>query len=253
MENVNKMEIKLQRRKNCGYSIPVCINGRELSFLFDTGCQRSVFFSKSVKKLKLEPHQVEFIMNDSCGSRKKIHNEVETDIEIGKLRFEKTQFLLIEGKNYLSRKQFDGILGMDVLGKLNFIINFPEDKIYIYGFSQSNNVVEYVDVRVNNINTTAMFDTGSNHSWISDVNIFSEFAYKKRYILQSSINRIQVKQQKEYQNIMLQGKCFKCYHSSVIEGRKVFRNGILMGMVIGLDGLEDKKLKYENGCYNVQQ
>lgn len=255
MENVNEIKVNLHKKRDYGYSIPVCMNEKNLEFLVDTGCQKSIVFSSATNQLELCDSKVEYIVKDSCGKRSRVKSAIIADIGIAEARLEQIEFLLMENKMFLGWRKLSGILGMDILGKLNFTINFPKKCFSINGlngFSKNDNNVEYIDIFANEVKTTAMFDTGANCTWISEGSAFSGFTYKNRYILRKSIKRIEIKKQKEYQNLLLKGACFPCYKSCIAEGRKVFRNEIRIGVVIGLDYLADKELMYQNGNWKVQ-
>lgn len=57
---------------------------------------------------------------------------------------------------------------------------------------------------------------------------------------------------KEYQNMVLQGNDFCFDIRSMIEGRRVFRNGIPIGIVIGTDILVNKELVFCDGEWKVR-
>lgn len=240
--------MKLCKKKKYGYGISVCINRENYDFLVDTGCQQSIIFYSMANKLQLAKKEIECIITDSSGSRSRVCNSVViNNLQIDAVNFESVQFLLINNNSMLWGKHFGGILGMDIFRKTNFTINFFEKTFCINGLSENDCGIEYMPIKVNDVETIAAFDTGSNVSWISNQSVFEGMPYKKKFLIQFSVNGIKLKRNKEYQNLILSGYNFQNQSCSILEGRSVMRSGFPIGIVIGLDILMDKKLVYQNG------
>ena len=244
------MKVKLYNKGKYGYGIPVQINGITYKFLLDTGCEKSIIFSSKANNWHM--HKVQYNITDSSGHKTELSNAIMVDnVKIGSTKIDSIELLVINNMIKGFKNRFVGILGMDILGKLNYKISFVEQYLDILSYSNGN--IEHSLVDVNGIKTKAIFDTGSNFSWIANNALFEKNRYRKKFVIQYSINRVCVKRKKVYQQLVLKGNDFKSDSCSILEGREVLRNGEYIDLVIGLDILKNMKLEYKNGRWTLER
>ncbi len=163
------MEVKLVKRNGFCYSIPILINGVIMNFLLDTGCQKSIIFDKLENVTLGLRKRKKCIIKDSSGKITEINElAVINEIIIDNMIFKNIEFILISNAVKLYMNNYDGIVGMDLLCKINFDIDFVERSIRINGRTQNADGHEYLEVSVNSIKSTAVIDTGAKNSWISN-------------------------------------------------------------------------------------
>ncbi len=80
--------------------------------------------------------------------------------------------------------------------------------------------------------------------------MFIDIPYKRKLVLHGSLSDMRIKTAKEYANIILEGDYFKS-KITLLEGRSVIRKDIYMGVILGMDILYNKVVRYQEGKWHV--
>jgi predicted aspartyl protease len=153
--------------------IPVVLNGRPLSFLLDTGSNRSTIDASVVNRLKLERGtETEGLGNYEVQS---LHTVRAKNIKVGGFEFS-DQTLVVANLDPVSRAvgdAIDGVLGNDVLRTLTFRLNYSKQSATFGLLSQLGNLGTpvklredgnqfFVPITLHSLARELLLDTGTN-------------------------------------------------------------------------------------------
>lgn len=178
---------KLVESPDQGILIEVDINQKKYKFLIDTGASCSVLDKELFKNLLNSDQKIK--IKDALGNEEEI-DLFYLDFKIGENSFSDFAFIKKDLKKFLNSKcfRFDGIIGANVLKKLNWKFSKGDNKLYYSskafsydGFNNPSRVqwhgnIPIVELAIKDYSFFAMIDTGHYGSII-----MSEYAYNQNF------------------------------------------------------------------------
>lgn len=110
--------------------IPVSFNGVEKQFAFDTGAEYSVAYNWASKEL--EKTNTTINVTSSSGLKSKMRFYKSGLINLGGRKITGHRILNTAKNTFFSCHNIDGILGVDIIKKLNWKIDFKQKKLILY-------------------------------------------------------------------------------------------------------------------------
>ena len=108
--------------------IPVTFNGEEKQFAFDTGAQVSLSYGWAKESLKSTRKTT--TITSSSGLKTRMRYYKSGKIELGSRKITGHRILNTPENDFFSCHNIDGILGVDIIGQLNWRIDY-QNKILI--------------------------------------------------------------------------------------------------------------------------
>lgn len=119
--------------------IPITFNGVEKQFAFDTGAQHTVAYGWAKETLKRTNKTI--TINSSSGLKSKMRFYKSGTIELGSRKITGHRILNAKKNDIFSCYRIDGILGVDIIKKLNWDIDYQKKTLIMY---PSNYVPQHV-------------------------------------------------------------------------------------------------------------
>ncbi len=107
--------------------IPIQYNGQEKNFIFDTGAMLSIGFSWVKEELKAT--RKTRVITSSSKSKSRLRYYKADTVKLGSAKITKHRILGTKDSDIFSCYAIDGVLGMDIIAKFNWQINFKEKYI----------------------------------------------------------------------------------------------------------------------------
>lgn len=245
-------KIQMRRQGCMGYSIPISILGQTKFFLLDTGSQKSVISPKTVKELNISMENANIWVRGANSNKVNFSKCVTGDITVGSNKISKINFLICPISHFLFGSNCAGILGSDILYRLDFDIEMSRQIINISGINCGSMKFPLLNVTLNRcIHTTASLDTAANCSWLSDCSRFS--CSGKYYSLIISFTGIKIVKKEDYGDVDVCTSSFFQTIRNIGKGPAIIRNNNLVGIVLGNDVLKNRKVSFNNGVLSVEE
>jgi len=119
--------------------IPITFNGVEKQFAFDTGAERSVAYGWAKEVLKRTSKTM--TISSSSGLKSKMRFYKSGIIEVGSRKITGHRILNAKKNEIFSCYRIDGVLGVDIIKKLNWSIDYQNKRLIMY---PSNYVPQHV-------------------------------------------------------------------------------------------------------------
>lgn len=234
-----------------GYTLPVRIMGKVYRFLIDTGAQKSIIKADVVNccvlPLQVNPQEIsnsmkqKMVVSYSCSVPISIEND-----------FTETVNMLVLNKSFVfNGLKCQGILGTDVLCKLDFKLTFKNNRFDILRVNEEASD-PFFSLFVNGKKCTAIIDTAASNSWICENSILcKDCDYHVRPVLFFSIDSVRLQLVKIYKRVSMDTGNYKAMIQNVHVGRSVSRKGHAIDIVLGRDVLKRAVLMFVNSSYVI--
>ncbi|XP_042887787.1 uncharacterized protein LOC122263442 [Penaeus japonicus] len=218
----------LVRQRRYDLLVTLTVEGVEVTFIVDTGCNITVISDQLLKKMGLE--------DKIFGDEDKF---VEVTIDIADIIYTMT---------VVAEQSTENLLGVDMMRAFNCIIDLKEDTLLFRKFKDVPNVKPYIDCEIAGRATRALVDTGTN-SFLSgsmseaqrlDLPLTDITAKNIRCFLSQTQSIIRVKYQSEGVSVRVFGKEFTGEFDVLPD---------IYSLIIGMEILEGTRitLPYEGG------
>lgn len=136
--------------------IPITFNGVEKQFAFDTGAEHTVAYGWAKETLKKTNKTI--TIHSSSGLKSNMRFYKSGTVELGSRKITKHRILNAKKNGIFSCYRIDGILGVDIIKKLNWSIDYQNKRLIMY---PSN----YVPQHIKNMHKLD-FDFQSNRPYV---------------------------------------------------------------------------------------
>ncbi|MDT7831280.1 aspartyl protease family protein [Flavobacteriaceae bacterium S356] len=110
--------------------IPITFNGVEKQFAFDTGAEHTVAYGWAKETLKRTNKTI--TINSSSGLKSRMRFYKSGTIELGSRKITGHRILNTKNNSIFSCYRIDGILGVDIIKKLNWSIDYKNKRLIMY-------------------------------------------------------------------------------------------------------------------------
>lgn len=162
--------------------IPVKIQGKTYRFIYDTGAQISVVSKEIVEQAKLKKKGT-IPVSDSQKNKSKLIVTVIPEMQLGNTTFTKIGAAVADFSNnaILACYQVDGIIGMNLLRNVNWLVDFEQERISFYALGSEDSTLltnynyfnlhmktcPFISLNVNDKTEDYLLDLGKSSSLIN--------------------------------------------------------------------------------------